>query len=463
MDVASLDLPSYILSVLRRRVRLITVIALGLAGAVLGLSFMLTPRYEASIKIFVGQESGSGAPVDVFALQQLTQTVVEAVNTRPVANDVIQRLDLSMSPNTLLDNLQAEQIKASQFVELTYTDTDAQRAQLVANASGEALSDRMSAIDTGDTDLSATVWESARLPADPVSPKPVRNGVVALIAGVLFGTMLAFLREYLDESWRSPDELESISGKPNLGMIPKAEPSAARTRKLKQQNEAGGIADDLVTLGDPAGLPAEAYRTLRTNLLFAYVDNAPRAIVVSSVGAREGKSSICANLATVLAQAENRTLIVDCDLRHPSMHKIFGVHNSFGMVDVVAGQRKWQEVLHEPLQGLMVMTAGTLPPDPATLLGSEHFVELLAQVNQAFDYVLLDTAPIATASDATIIAHQGDGILLVVDAQSTRKWGLRQSIRSLETVEANLLGTVMNRVESNENVNYYDKRRTMRG
>jgi capsular exopolysaccharide synthesis family protein len=183
---------------------------------------------------------------------------------------------------------------------------------------------------------------------------------------------------------------------------------------------------------------------------------------VSSVGAREGKSSVCANLATVLAQAENRTLIVDCDLRHPSMHKIFGVHNSFGMVDVVAGQRKWQEVLHEPLQGLMVMTAGTLPPDPATLLGSEHFVELLAQVNQAFDYVLLDTAPIATASDATIIAHQGDGILLVVDAQSTRKWGLRQSIRSLETVEANLLGTVMNRVESNENVNYYDKRRTMR-
>jgi capsular exopolysaccharide synthesis family protein len=242
--------------------------------------------------------------------------------------------------------------------------------------------------------------------------------------------------------------------------LPEVRNLEAESRKARQQQKildrnGDVLPKSLVTLQDSASSSAEAYRTLRTNLFYSFIDDPPRAIVVSSAGAREGKSSVCANLGAVLTQAEKSTLIMDCDLRQPGVHKIFGEGNSFGVADVTAERRSWKEVLLEPLPGLKIMTAGTLPPDPAGLLGSQHFVELLAQVRQEFDYVLLDTAPLSAGSEAAIIAHSGDGILFIVDAQHTRKWVLRRSISSLDTVGANVLGTIMNKAESQENGYHY--------
>lgn len=450
-----------LLRVFHRRMWIIALSAVVLTGAAVGFSVLQTPTYEASIKVLVGQESGTDVPVDVFALQQLTQTVVEAASTRPVAEAVIQRLDLPTTPSTLLDNLDAEQVEATQFVEITYTDTNPEMAKRVVDTIGQVLSDRMSDINTGDTTLTAEVWEHATLPQDPVSPAPVRNGIVALVAGVLLGAMIAFLLEYLDDTWRSPEEVERVSAKPNLGVVPKAGNLEAGSRWLgqqqkKAQDKTGGVLSrSLVTLLDPTSPSAEAHRTLRTNLFYSFAGNPPKSIVVSSAGPREGKSFVCANLGVVLAQAEKSTLVMDCDLRQPSVHKVFGLNNTFGVVDVLAGQCSWQEVLHEPLSGLQVITAGTLVPDPASALSSQQFSELLAQVRQEFDYVLLDTPPLDVGSDAAIVAHRGDGTLLVVDAQSTRKWALRQSTSSLETVGAHVLGTIMNNVEPQENGYYY--------
>jgi polysaccharide biosynthesis transport protein len=450
-----------LLYVFRRRVWIIALSAVALSGVAVGLSFAQTPTYEASIKVLVGQKGGTDQPLSVTDLQLLTQTVVEAAATRPVADAVIQRLDLQTTPQTFLDNLDAEQVEATQFVELTYTDTDPEKARRVANTIGQVLSDRMTAIDTGDTTLTAGVWETAALPRDPASPAPVRNGIVALVAGVLLGAMLAFLLEYLDDTWRSPEEVEHISGKTNLGAIPRvgaleARPQGMGQRHEKPQGKTGGnVAGGLVTLIDPTSPPAEAYRTLRTNLFYSFVDEPPKAIVMTSASSREGKSFICANLGVVLAQVEKSTLIIDCDLRQPSVHKIFGVNNTFGVTDVVAGQRDWREVLHEPLPSLRVITAGTLPLDPANILSSQRFSELLAQVRQEFDYVLLDTAPMKIGPDAAIVSHQGDGTLLVVDKQNTRKWDLQRSMRSLQTVEAHVLGTIMNKVEPQEIPYYY--------
>jgi succinoglycan biosynthesis transport protein ExoP len=450
-----------LLWVLRKRIWIIVLSAVALTGAGVGLSFLQTPTYEASIKVLVGQKSGTDAPVDVFALQQLTQTVVEAATTRPVADAVIQRLDLQMTPKTLLANLDAQQVKATQFVEISYTDTDPERAQRVADAVGQVLSDRMSEINAGDATLTAKVWEPATLPSSPTSPNPIRNGVVALVAGVLLGAMLAFLLEYFDDTWRSSAELERLSGKPNLGVLPKAGNPEVGSRKIRWQAKAQDktstvLSRSLVTALEPTSALAEAYRTLRTNLFYSFVDDPPKTIALSSAGRAEGKTFVCANLGVVLAQAGKSTLVMDCDLRQPSMHKVFGVHNSFGVVDFVAGQRSWQEILHQPLEGLQVITAGTLPPDPVSLLSSQQFIELLTHVSKEFDYVLLDTAPTKAGSDAAIVTRHGDGALLVVDAQSTRKWVLRQSISGLETVGARVLGTVLNRVEPQGKEKYYD-------
>lgn len=200
----------------------------------------------------------------------------------------------------------------------------------------------------------------------------------------------------------------------------------------------------LVTVMDPNSVASEAYRTVRTNLLYSLVDIPLQVVMLTSSGPQEGKSTTCANLGVTLAQADKRTLVVDCDLRRPVLHKIFGLRNVHGLVNVLAGERKIEEVWQEPLLCLKVVTVGPVPPNPAELLGSQRFAEFLEHARQEFDYVLVDAPPVELVSDPAILATQSDGVLIVFDAQKTRKGTARRSMRSLETVEANILGTIMN-------------------
>jgi capsular exopolysaccharide synthesis family protein len=224
-------------------------------------------------------------------------------------------------------------------------------------------------------------------------------------------------------------------------------------RRLKNQSHREEEANDqfsrdLVTVASPDDVASEAYRTLRTNLLYALKDRPSKVIVVTSPGPMEGKTITCANLGVVLAQADKNTLILDCDLRKPMLHKIFGLRNLRGVVDLLRGERKLQEVWQEsPLPRMNIVTAGPIPPYPAELLNSRHFAQLLDQARHGFDYVLLDSPPTKLLSDPLILAAQGDGVLLVIDLQNTRKGSVQHSMRSLEAAGANLLGTVMNNVE----------------
>lgn len=204
----------------------------------------------------------------------------------------------------------------------------------------------------------------------------------------------------------------------------------------------------LVTLSEPDGVAAEAYRTLRTNLFYALIDEPPRVIAVTSPGPGEGKSVTCANLGVVLAQAGKDTLILDCDLRKPSMHKVFGLRSMRGLVDVLIDERPLSEVWHEPVANLKVLPVGIMPPNPSELLESKRFSELLRRMREEFDYVLVDAPPVGLVSDPLILATQADGVLLLVNAQKTRKATVRRSMRSLEAVEAKVLGTVLNNVNA---------------
>jgi capsular exopolysaccharide synthesis family protein len=228
--------------------------------------------------------------------------------------------------------------------------------------------------------------------------------------------------------------------------------------------KSGDLSGRLVTISEPASAVSEAYRTLRTNLLYTQVDTPSKVIVVTSHGSAEGKTTVCANLGVVLAQAGKNTLLVDCDLRKPSLHKVFGLRNARGMVDVLAERHDlhedWQEVCQEPLPDLSVLTVGTLPPNPAELLLSRRFSEFLAGVRQEFDYVLVDSPPVGFVSDAAIIAAQADGVLLTLDAQRTRKERVRRAVHSLRSKRANVLGTVMNNTEGSEDGYYLDTRYT---
>jgi capsular exopolysaccharide synthesis family protein len=234
----------------------------------------------------------------------------------------------------------------------------------------------------------------------------------------------------------------------------------AKSRRAQREIETSPdeLAGRLVTVLEPKSAASEAYRTLRTNLLYALVDNPPKVIVLTSPGPGEGKSTTCANLGVVLAQAGREVLIVDCDLRKPVMHKFFGLRNLYGIVDVLVQEREVQRVWAEPvegLKGLKVVPVGRIPPNPTEMLGTRRFSELLASLREQFDYVLVDAPPIGPVSDPTILAIQGDGVLLVSDAQKTRKESVRHAMRSLRAVGANVLGTVMNNVKASRDDYYY--------
>ena len=221
-------------------------------------------------------------------------------------------------------------------------------------------------------------------------------------------------------------------------------PLNLKRRAEKREQKTNDLSGRLTTMIAPDGAVSEAFRTLRTNLQYARVDTTPKVVMVTSPGPREGKSTVCANLGVILARAGKSTLLVDCDLRNPALHRIFEVDNSQGIVHTLMENRAPQETLRDALPGLKVAPVGAPPPNPAELLGSQRFADLLGWARREFEYVIIDAPPLGLFSDPLTLASQVDGVLLVFDAQCTRKGAVRQATHSLKAVRANVLGTVMN-------------------
>jgi capsular polysaccharide biosynthesis protein len=232
---AAADEDAYVLPIsdlfliFRKRWWVVVLMMIALTAASVAYSLMQPPVYESSIKILVGQERGIAEhPINVGGLQDLTKTVAEAVNSRSIAQGVIEQENLRTDPGTLLDNLQVEAIEETQFVAVSYRDSDPQRTRRVADAVGGVFSTRFAEESETGNFITATVWDSAGPAGAPISPKPLRNGLLALMIGAVLGTGLAFLLEFMDDSWRSPAEAEQVSGVPTFGVIPSVPDGASR-------------------------------------------------------------------------------------------------------------------------------------------------------------------------------------------------------------------------------------------
>jgi capsular polysaccharide biosynthesis protein len=207
------------LRIIWRRLWVILLVAIVLAGAAASFSLLQTPMYEAYAKILVRQEQSGGGGGNLQGLQQITQTMVEGIRSRPIAEAAIEEHNLGMSPGEILGRLNVKQVGSTPFIQVNYRDPNPEKAQLVANSIGEVFSERTSEV-TNTNAITATLWERAQVPGQPVSTNLVQNIAVALVVGLLLGVGLAFLLEYLDNSWRSPEEAEQISGVPTFGVIP---------------------------------------------------------------------------------------------------------------------------------------------------------------------------------------------------------------------------------------------------
>lgn len=215
----------------------------------------------------------------------------------------------------------------------------------------------------------------------------------------------------------------------------------------------------LVTLTDPRSPAAEAYRTLRTNIQFSSLDKPAKTLLVTSAGADEGKSTTLCNLAVTVAQSGKSVVVVDCDLRHPTVHEMFDLSNDKGLTTALIDGTKSEIPLQQTaVNGLRVLAAGPVPPNPADLLSTQRMKEILAALSDSADLVLFDSPPVSLVADAAMLASQVDGVILVISAGKTRREIASRAKALLEKVNARVLGVVLNNARVDSSVyKYYGK------
>jgi succinoglycan biosynthesis transport protein ExoP len=287
------------------------------------------------------------------------------------------------------------------------------------------------------------VVDHAEQPRYPVAPRKLLNLVLAVLAGLVVGICLAFFFEYVDSSIKSPDEIRTYLGLTTLGMVP-----ALNMKALKGR-------EPLINTGVPPNF-AEAFRSMRTNVLFAAADEGSRSLVVTSTGPGEGKTMVAANLAIGFAQAGQRVILIDADMRRPRVHQIFGQNQEPGLSNLMVGHAVASATICKSgVPGLWLLNAGRIPPNPAELLGSRRFKEFIALLSQHFDAVIIDSPPIMAVTDSAIVASAASGIVFVVGAEMTSRQAARNAIEQLQNGRPRFFGAVLNRVELERNAFYY--------
>jgi len=278
-----------------------------------------------------------------------------------------------------------------------------------------------------------TVFAPAETPTSPVRPSTMLNTVLGLISGVVLGVSTAFLLEYLDDTVKAGEDLAAL-GLTLLGHISRI----AKAKELK---------DTLVTHMSSKSHVVEAYRILRANVEFAGFGNPGGTILVASAEPTEGKTTTVANLGVVAAQAGKRVIVVDSDLRRPRLHQMFELEREKGLTSLLLEAEPDVDAALQPteVEGLQVLVSGPLPPNPADLLGSPQMGRLIEKLGERADLVLFDSPPVLAVADASLLAAQTAGTILVVDAGETRRDAVRRAKEALEKAEARILGAVLNR------------------
>ncbi|MCE9672336.1 polysaccharide biosynthesis tyrosine autokinase [Myxococcus stipitatus] len=280
------------------------------------------------------------------------------------------------------------------------------------------------------------VLDPARPVWTPVKPNVRRNLMMGLVLGVLAGLGMALLLDLLENSVSTQADVEERLGLAFLGVMPRIEGNKAPRER------------DLYVHREPKSSVAECCRAIRTNLLFMSPDTPFKTLVVTSSGPQEGKSTTCISLGVAMAQSGNRVLLLDTDMRRPRLHRAFGVPNELGISSLVVGEGALEAAVKSTeVPGLFVLPCGPLPPNPAELLHTRAFAELLKQVAGKFDRVILDSPPLNAVADAAVLATQSDGVVLVLKAGKTNRESARRALRSLADVQARMYGAILNDVD----------------
>jgi capsular exopolysaccharide synthesis family protein len=475
-------------------------------GAALFYSFNQTPIYVSRSRVLVDP---SGANVVADSGGQISlETERELVGSTQVAQIVAENLGIETPPEQLLGRLSVAEVPRTLVLDISYEDTSPARAQQLAQGFADGylefrlqqavqelllaseeiqaqvdelgkelkkLENEIAALPIDSPELPTTqaeinsvvsqisvleqqllaltpaenlqvgqVVQPANLPRDPASPDHVRNGILAGIAGLGLGMAVALIRERLDDRLRGRSDLERTVRAPVLAVIPHV-PSW----HLRKETP-------IITLTEPKSTAAEAYKMLRTSLLFEASQESLKTILVTSALREEGKTATATNLAVVLAQAGKRAVLVGADLRRPRAHRFFNIDSDgAGLSTVLAGEhRPWEAAVNVGVDGLRLFPGGPIPGNPVELLGSEAMSRLIVQLRGAADFIIIDAAPVLPVADALALASFADGVLFVADSEKTGRGAIVHAREQLEQVNANIIGCVLNNFDPSKASRY---------
>jgi polysaccharide biosynthesis transport protein len=288
------------------------------------------------------------------------------------------------------------------------------------------------------------IVDPAEVPRGPISPNLQRDLTLSFGFSLMIAVGLAFFFEQLDNRIRTPQEMKAYLGIPFLGMVP----AVARTKDGAPNPLLNGV-----------GVSAhfnEAFKTVRTNVLFSSAEDGLRSLVVTSAGPGEGKSIVAANLAIALSQAGQRVLLIDADMRRPRVHEIFGSDQEPGLSNVLTGNAKASEAIRKSsVHGLWLLNSGHIPPNPAELLGSRRYLDFMASMEDHFDWAIIDTPPALVVADSSIAANHASGVLFVVASDKTSRHAAREAVEQLGSSNAHLVGSILNKVDLVKHPYYY--------
>jgi polysaccharide biosynthesis transport protein len=443
--VRAVELSDY-LDILRRRwlgVVIITLTTLALASAV---TLAMPKKYTATTRLFIavaGESVTDLAQGSNFAEKQMSSYAEVATSPRVLA-PVIGELNLRTTPKELAESVEATVPVETVILEIEATDPNPTRAADIANAVGrelaKATADLSPQKEYGTEAVVATPIAAAEVPDKASSPKILQNLGVGLILGLLLGLGVAVLRHVLDTKVRNENDVRALTESPILGVVAYDQEVSSHPVILRDR---------------PLAAPSEAVRRLRTNLQFIDIGNRSKSIVISSSIPSEGKSTIAINLAVSLADAGARVILVDADLRRPSIAEYLGIEGAVGLTTVLIGRAEVEDVVQRlGRTSLDLLLAGQIPPNPSELLGSTAMADLLEQLSTSYDMVLLDSPPLLPVTDAVVLSNLAGGALVVVGVDRIHRPQLQQSLESLETAGTHLFGIVMNKIARREAAAY---------
>jgi polysaccharide biosynthesis transport protein len=443
------------------------------ASELLGNAFLTTLRtmYQAAVRErreLVADNKGDSHPLVLRADEKVSQARKDLLEEiRNIQGSV--RRDLAVLERqeggevTLYESARKRAVELN-LKELEYHRLDRQRLQneklygVLLDQMKEADLARMMNVET------VRVVDHAVVPKAPIRPKVPSNVLVGLMIGLLVGLGLAILREQLDSSIKTPEDVEQVLDMPFLGILPTTDPAddinrgmrGAKGRKVPRRAVATDLPFELIAHERPLSGLAEAARTVRTNLMFMNPDRPAKVILITSGAPAEGKTTAACSIAISLAQSGQRVCMVDCDLRRPRLHRIFDRVGDAGVTNILVGESTIDECAQPTIvPNLFCIPSGPIPPNPADVLHSDRFKAFIADLGKKFDRVVIDSPPVAAVADSSIISTVVDGVVLVVRAFSTSRALVKQGLRSLEDVDAPLMGVVLNDVDLNKQQNYY--------